>query len=174
MAFWELHDELTIFSPRQYWQTITFVSTAASVNATYIRFNDSVGGIQDIANITWALTLEPLPPAIYGRHASSNPFGLQDRNESLVIALLLASYSDAADDDTVEETARSLMALIEQDMRDLNAWDPFVYLNYAAQWQDPLASYGQANLQRLQAIAKEVDADGVFTYQVPGGFKLFR
>lgn len=91
-----------------------------------------------------------------------------------MIALLLASYSDAADDCTVEETARGLMALIEQDMRDLNAWDPFVYLNYAAQWQDPLASYGQANLQRLQAIAREVDADGVFTHQVPGGFKLFR
>jgi hypothetical protein len=48
----------------------------------------------------------------------------------------------------------------------------FIYMNYASPWQDPLASYGAANLERLRQVAKVYDPTGVFQRLQPGYFKL--
>jgi hypothetical protein len=50
--------------------------------------------------------------------------------------------------------------------------DPYLYLNYAASWQDPINSYGPASVANLQAVSRKYDPSGVFQKQVPGGFKL--
>lgn len=48
------------------------------------------------------------------------------------------------------------------------------YLNYAAQDQDPLGSYGEENLARLRAVSGKFDPRGMFQRNVPGGFKLVK
>lgn len=50
---------------------------------------------------------------------------------------------------------------------------PYLYQNYAAQKQNVLASYGDANLSKLRAIAKKYDSDQVFQKLQPGYFKLY-
>ncbi|KAK8142575.1 hypothetical protein G3M48_008556 [Beauveria asiatica] len=40
---------------------------------------------------------------------------------------------------------------------------PFIYLNYANKGQDPFASYGWENKQKLLKIQKDVDSAGIFT-----------
>jgi hypothetical protein len=50
---------------------------------------------------------------------------------------------------------------------------PYKYLNFAASFQDPLASYGGIELRRMKKVARKYDPTGVFQTQVPGGFKLF-
>lgn len=139
---------------------------------TYEHFNASMGDIEDVENIVYALTLEPLPPALYARHASSNPLGFQDRTQSLIIVLLTVSYTSEVDDAKVQQVSKAMMGGIEDDARKLNLLDPFVYLNYASSDQDPIASYGEENVQRLRSIAQAVDPEGVFRTQVPGGFKI--
>ena len=49
----------------------------------------------------------------------------------------------------------------------------FEYLNYADSSQDPIASYGADNVERLRATSRKYDPHGVFQKQVPGGFKLW-
>lgn len=56
--------------------------------------------------------------------------------------------------------------------RNMGMLHKFVYLNYANQAQDPIATYGQENVANLRAAAKKYDPRGVFQRQVPGGFKL--
>ncbi|KAK3307410.1 uncharacterized protein B0T15DRAFT_492889 [Chaetomium strumarium] len=46
------------------------------------------------------------------------------------------------------------------------------YLNYADKSQDPLATYGEANLRLMREVAAKYDPDGVFQRLCPGGFKL--
>ncbi|KAL1865059.1 hypothetical protein Daus18300_007406 [Diaporthe australafricana] len=161
-----------VYGERQFWATSTLVSTEEAIKMTYVHFNASLGAIEDVENIVFALTLEPLPPAFYARHASSNPLGLQNRTDSLIILLLTVSYTNEADDLTVQQAGKAMMAGIENDARKLDLLDPFVYLNYASSYQDPIASYGEENVQRLRSIAKAVDPNGVFQTQVPGGFKI--
>ena len=50
----------------------------------------------------------------------------------------------------------------------------WIYLNYANDDQDPIGSYGSANVAKLQAASKKYDPTGLFQTNVPGGFKLFK
>ncbi|RAK80234.1 FAD-binding oxidoreductase [Aspergillus fijiensis CBS 313.89] len=157
---------------RQLWLVTTFYTSVPMLNATYCHWNESLTAVQDVANVGWSLSLEPLPPAIYARHSSANSLGLSETTGSLMIALLSASWVDEADDARVEKAARDLIKEIEDDAREQKAYHPFKYLNYAAQWQDPIFSYGADSVERLWRAAWSVDPDLAFQDQVPGGFKL--
>lgn len=71
---------------------------------------------------------------------------------------------------TIESMLRASVVLAKES----GGFREFVYLNYALQAQDPIASYGTANVQRLESIAAVYDPSQVFQRLVPGGFKLFR
>ncbi|KAI0449942.1 putative oxidoreductase [Xylaria acuta] len=162
----------SVAGQRQYWATNTMVSSEAAINAAYLRFNESIPAFASIANISFGYTIEPLPPALYARHGDMNPLGLGKNNQSLLIGLFFASWTDQVDDEQVDKAARGLMKAIENDSHRLGSYIPFKYLNYAASWQDPIASYGVESVGRLRKVAREVDPHGVFTHQVPGGFKI--
>jgi hypothetical protein len=142
------------------------------LNAVYTLWNQSLASIQAVEGVVWAIDLEPLPPSFYARNYRSNALGLAGRQGTLVITQLAATWGDGADDAKVLSEARALMAAIETKARELNAFDPFVYANYAGPWQDPLASYGDISVRKLREVRSKVDPQGVFTYDVPGGFKL--
>ncbi|KAK3295294.1 uncharacterized protein B0H64DRAFT_322350 [Chaetomium fimeti] len=46
------------------------------------------------------------------------------------------------------------------------------YLNYADKSQDPMASYGEANIKLMKEVAAKYDPEQVFQKLCPGGFKL--
>ncbi|KAI0877362.1 hypothetical protein GGS24DRAFT_447517 [Hypoxylon argillaceum] len=48
----------------------------------------------------------------------------------------------------------------------------FIYLNYADSDQDPLGSYGVANIQLMKDVAAKYDPVGVFQTRIPGGYKI--
>lgn len=51
----------------------------------------------------------------------------------------------------------------------------FKYGNYCdGLTQDPLATYGETNIQRMREAAKKYDPTGVFQTRVPGGYKISR
>ncbi|KAL4930915.1 FAD-binding oxidoreductase [Aspergillus undulatus] len=154
--------------------TITHDSTFPVLKATYHRWNTSLSAIQGIDGIHWSLSLEPLPPAIYARAPQSNALGFDKRQKALVVTVLSATWESDHDDALVQETARALFAGIEEDARHLGSYDPFVYMNYAAKWQDPVASYGEESVRRLRGVSKSVDPRGVFKAggSLPGGFKI--
>lgn len=92
---------------------------------------------------------------------------------SLILCLLSNYWSDAADSPLVIATTQSLLRQIEEASRQEGVGERFQYINYAAESQDPIASYGAASQARLRAVSRKYDPDGVFQKQVPGGFKLF-
>ncbi|KAI0168533.1 FAD binding domain-containing protein [Pestalotiopsis sp. NC0098] len=58
--------------------------------------------------------------------------------------------------------------------RSLGSDQEFVYLPYADARQDPIGSYGAANVQRIRDAANKYDPSGFFQRRVPGGFKISR
>ncbi|KAL2820550.1 hypothetical protein BDW59DRAFT_150682 [Aspergillus cavernicola] len=171
----EIAEEQGSFSPdgrRQMMVVTTHGSTVSMLNATYLRWNSSLASIEAVPGIVWSISLEPLPPSIYARAPRKNSLGLGDGTEPLVVTLLSASWDDEADDARVEDAARGLFQGIEQDARRLDSYEPFVYLNYAAEWQDPVASYGRESVEKLQRVSRDVDPKAVFRTNMPGGFKI--
>lgn len=119
--------------------------------------------------------MDPIPTALYRRHANANAFGLANRGEkSLIVVMATMTWSNAEDDKVVNSAVRNLISTIERDVGKLGKLDPFIYINYAAAWQNPIASYGKASVDRLLMTQRKYDARRVFTYMVPGGFKLPR
>ncbi|KAK8043985.1 oxidoreductase [Apiospora rasikravindrae] len=160
---------------RQFWATHTFASTEAALNVTHSHFHDEfLPTIQSVPDIVVGYTMEPLPPALYAKHTDQNVLGLDNRSGSLVISLLTVSWTESTDDERVQNAGRALIEAIDKGLKEIGAHDPFVYLNYAAPWQDPIASYGPGNVEKLRKVADEVDPHEVFARQVPGGFKIQR
>ncbi|KOC17595.1 oxidoreductase FAD-binding protein [Aspergillus flavus AF70] len=157
---------------RQLTVVTTHGSTLPMLTAVYQHWDSSLKSVEGIRGMVWAISLEPLPPAIYARNASRNALGLADASGSLVVTLLSATWDDESDDEEVEKAARELFDNIDNDARKLGVHEPFVYLNYAAPWQDPISSYKSKNVELLKRVSQDVDPKRVFQTNVPGGFKL--
>ncbi|KAI1308545.1 hypothetical protein F5Y03DRAFT_393392 [Xylaria venustula] len=160
-------------SDRQASASLTIVSSASAINATVRAWNASIDSVRDIPGIMWAIGMDPLPPQLYARHARANALGLDGREgRALIIINFTAMWSNATDDDAVDKATRALITDIEHDVSELDALDPFVYVNYAAPWQLPMESYGEASIARLRRVRRTYDPKQVFTHLVPGGFKI--
>ncbi|KAB8204816.1 hypothetical protein BDV34DRAFT_235597 [Aspergillus parasiticus] len=157
---------------RQLTVVTTHGSTLPMLNAVYQHWDSSLKSVEGIPGMVWAISLEPLPPAIYTRHASKNALGLGDASGALVVTLLSATWDNELGDENVEKAARELFDNIDNEARKLGVYEPFVYLNYAAPWQDPISSYKSKNVELLKRVSLGVDPKRVFQTNVPGGFKL--
>jgi hypothetical protein len=49
---------------------------------------------------------------------------------------------------------------------------PYIFMNDASRDQNPIASYGSANVHKLKKIAEKYDPGEVFQNQQSGGFLL--
>ncbi|KAI1247925.1 hypothetical protein MGN70_010173 [Eutypa lata] len=92
----------------------------------------------------------------------------------LVINLLSLSWTDKVMDNSAYAFADSFIAEFRQAAESLNAFHPFVYINYANKGQDVFSGYGEKNLQTLSEIQQSIDPRGVFTSSGlwPGFFKV--
>ncbi len=84
----------------------------------------------------------------------------------------LIDWEDAADDDAVRSAAIAITDKWDQLSRQRGLSIPFVYMNDAGRDQDPLSSYGAANIARLKAVAGAYDPHHVFQNLQYDGFLL--
>lgn len=152
--------------------TTTFVPIEAMIIAAYDAWNSSLTSMRRVEGINWILNIEPVPPQMYRQGAADNALGLADRKRTLAVCLLSPTWPNQAQDEVVYAGARALMEDIEKRAKKLGVHDEYIYLNYAAPWQDPISSYGKASVKRLKKLRAKVDPHGVFTRRVPGGFKI--
>ncbi|KAG8629152.1 hypothetical protein KVT40_003017 [Elsinoe batatas] len=103
-----------------------------------------------------------------------NPLGLKPEDGPLTLVGLNLFWQDAADDNALIDIASDLLKAIKAEAVIRGLANDYVYMNYAAEFQDVIASYGAENKARLQAIAKKYDPQGVFQKLSPGYFKLDR
>ncbi|OAA67650.1 FAD-binding, type 2 [Cordyceps fumosorosea ARSEF 2679] len=103
-----------------------------------------------------------------------NALGLGNVQGHLVVNLLALSWNNRALDQEAYDYADQFIADFRQAAEHAKVFHPFIYLNYANKGQDPFASYGKKNHQRLLKIQKDVDPGGVFTSEGlwSGFFKL--
>jgi hypothetical protein len=72
----------------------------------------------------------------------------------------------------IQHSSWTLVSGIENAAIAQRAFNKFKYLNYAAPFQNPLASYSTALLAHLNAVSEKYDPHRVFQAGVPGNFKL--
>lgn len=102
----------------------TLVSNENVIKSAYEKWSASYPALTNVTNVVFSLILEPLPPAIYARHATTNALGFADRTEPLVIVELFASWANAADYGLVNTTMLSLLQDMNTVAQELGAWGP--------------------------------------------------
>lgn len=133
--------------------------------------NDTLQGVRMAENLQWIITIQGVVEP--SRSASRNPLGL-DRNAGPVVVIQFIGYwTKDADSAPIQGALRQLTDRVADAARQRNLLKDWIYLNYAAEWQDVFAGYGVANRARLRQISRRYDPRAVFQRDVPGGFKLF-
>lgn len=82
------------------------------------------------------------------------------------------SWDNKADDALFRRLASTGLEQLNEFAKSIGADNEYIYLNYADRSQNPLAGYGEENVEFMRMVAREYDPSGVFQNQVPGGFKL--
>jgi hypothetical protein len=83
-----------------------------------------------------------------------------------------AWWKKASDDATVLKFFSTVMKNVKAYAKGKDLDNDYIYMNYASEFEDPLASYGSANVAKLIAVSKKYDPAQVFQKLHPGYFKL--
>lgn len=136
----------------------------------------NVAGLDEVPNLSFSFTFQPVPTIItsVAKSRGGNSLGLDPEDGNLMNVLAVASWDTAADDALVEEQVKEVLARAKDEAVKMGLFNQYEYLNYAADWQDPIGGYGEEVKKGLQAVSTKYDPTGVFQRQVPGGFKLFK
>ncbi|KAF7870215.1 uncharacterized protein EAF02_009405 [Botrytis sinoallii] len=102
--------------------------------------------------------LNQFPVNIPAKSASAggNLLGVTPADGPLIVALLTATWGNIADDTVVDNTAKNMFDTIDAYAKASGFYNDWQYLNYAANWQDPIDGYGAVNKAKLQAASKSM------------------
>ena len=146
-----------------------FRPTAAIIQKVHQLWSKTITSISHVEGIAHLLILQRLPATRPG-----NSLGLDvSEDDSLVLLLLSITWTKSKDDTLINSVAQTLIEDIDHATKAAGLFKSFKYLNYAADFQDPIGGYGARSKAELRAMSQKYDPNGFFQSQVPGGFKLF-
>jgi hypothetical protein len=101
-----------------------------------------------------------------------NALGLNTAKGPYFVLNMSARWANAADDAAILAFFSTIIKTVKAEAQRRGLDNDYIYMNYASQFQDPIASYGAANVKRLLAVSKKYDPARVFQELHPGHFKL--
>ena len=161
---------------RQVYITNSFKNNLNLIREVYALTKKAFKALPQTPGVTLSFNIQPISAATTAQSVAKggNMLGLEPNDAGLVVCLFSVTWDNPAEDLQVQAVVRGLneaTVLLAKAQGLSNKW---IYLNYAANGQDPIAGYGAANKAKLQAASKKYDSHGLFQQNVPGGFKLFK
>jgi FAD/FMN-containing dehydrogenase len=160
---------------RQVTNTVTFHLNHEMLEDSFEIWNNSLSKVRNVPNIVYSWTLEPLPASMLAKSAASaggNVFGLPSNNQTLILGLLSASYTNPEDDGLILATTDQVTADIEARASTLGILEKWKYAGYAGRRQRVIESYGSKNVAFLRSVSRKYDPLQLFQKALPGGYKL--
>ena len=119
-------------------------------------------------------TIRTSPLPIPTHHVSKSPHKKTSHNQLTKhpVYLLYLTWKDSAHDEALHKAADDTIAEIKAASVESLTDNPYIYLNYAGEFQDPLGGYGLENVKKMKKLSRKYDPKGVFQKLVPGGWKL--
>lgn len=127
-----------------------------------------------VPGLVLSVVLQPLTASMLTAGCDKNSLGLCPSDGNLVLLDLTVQWSYANNDTLVNTASQRLIEEASSSALARGILHQYIYLNYALENQDPIASYGEQNLVELRSVSKKFDPGQVFQRLVPGGFKLYR
>jgi hypothetical protein len=116
-------------------------------------------------------------PTVFSKHSvekGGNVMGLDKEDRNAIMLLFDIAVKTADEEAIARPLLRSYGEQMQKFAADKGGLVNWQFMNYADAYQDPLASYGSENVEKIRAAAKKVDPEGIFQTKAPGGFKISR
>jgi hypothetical protein len=101
-----------------------------------------------------------------------NALGLNASKGPYFVMNMSSRWTNAADDAAILAFFSSIIKMVKAEAKAKGLDNEYIYMNYASQFEDPISSYGKANVERLRRVSKKYDPKQVFQELHPGHFKL--
>ncbi|OTB15927.1 hypothetical protein K445DRAFT_317556 [Daldinia sp. EC12] len=128
--------------------------------------------VREATGANQTFTIQPVPRnvAIQGEQKGGNPMNILKENHGWWTTIV--DWNNEKDDDLVRSVSIQTSEKWKQlgDERGLSV--PFLFMNDASRDQNPLASYGTENVNKLKQISQKYDASQLFQKQQNSGFLL--
>lgn len=114
-------------------------------------------------------------PTSFSKHSAErggNVLGLDKVDQNVIMLLFNIAVKTAEEEAAASPILFSYGKKMQEFAAEKKGLIDWQYLNYAAPSQDPLGSYGAENVEKLRAVAKKYDPEGIFQTRFPGGFKI--
>ncbi|KAM0278393.1 hypothetical protein ACHAQH_005215 [Verticillium albo-atrum] len=153
----------------------TFINDFEALQGVYNITMGIFAEVSHIPGLTWDFQFEPLSRRIQkaSQARGGNIMGVADVEEDLLIVFVMPLWSDAKYDDEVHAASEKWYRAVKEYTQSIDKDHPFEFANYAASYQDPMASYGQENLEFLRTVSRKYDPKSMFQMAVRGGYKLW-
>ncbi|KAK7703725.1 hypothetical protein SLS57_010832 [Botryosphaeria dothidea] len=156
-----------------YW-TATYKNDADLISFIVDTYIAEIDPIRNCTGLLPAATLQFIttPMIARMRERAGNALGLENEDEPLLLLNLNTMWKDEDDDDAILSACAKIIQRVNEKAKSMGLYHEYVYMNYASQYQDPIAGYGKENKARLMAVAERYDPERVFQELQPGYFKL--
>ncbi|CAE6510565.1 unnamed protein product [Rhizoctonia solani] len=130
--------------------------------------------LNSTSGLASAIIYQPISNSMIraGSKKGGNVLGLEPANDPLVIVSYLLSWLLPEDDNKVRTAMDKIIAASTDIAKSQDRLGQFIYLNYASTDQQPIQSYGPAQVEFLRQVKAKYDPHGVFEKLSRGGFKI--
>ena len=114
--------------------------------------------------LDFTLSYQPWPQTITsdGRQNGGNILRINAADGDLTNVDINLYWDRAIDDEFVYRKIKHLVNAGVETAKQNGVWNPYLYLNYAEKWQNPIRGYGKDNIRILKKISKNYDTMRTF------------
>ncbi|PGH02240.1 hypothetical protein AJ79_07689 [Helicocarpus griseus UAMH5409] len=159
---------------RNIFLTITFDNDFDMYKKAVEISNSHLKPFLEVPGLIWSLLFQPIPAVISeaSKANGGNILGIDRNSKNQILYLLYLTWTDPADDEALHAAAYDTLDEIKKESIKSGTANPYIYLNYAGEFQDVLSGYGVENVLKMKELSAKYDPDGVFQKLVPGGWKI--
>ncbi|PFH58139.1 hypothetical protein XA68_14101 [Ophiocordyceps unilateralis] len=165
------------FQPRGFRQvtaSVTIKNDYKTLREIWDASNAVYRSLPQNDKIDWIVELYPQPRVqqSYSLKYGGNSLGLANVKHDQIVIWLVSRWRDPSVDGIMEVAQKQFVAAVEAVANKHGTLSPFVYVNFAGSFQNPLCGYGAESVAHLKKMARKYDPQGVFQHLMSGGFKV--
>ncbi|KEY71816.1 hypothetical protein S7711_09025 [Stachybotrys chartarum IBT 7711] len=151
--------------------TLSCKNDLKTLQDIYDIHRDCASQLSGVHGLVLSLVFQPVLPQWVNK-GYATVLGLDDLAEPITIVEWSTKWDRSKDDALVNKVMKDTVRRAEAAAMANGAYHRYKFPNYCAEWQDPMAAYGEQNLEFLQGVSRRYDPEGLFQKGCLGGFKL--
>ncbi|PQE19482.1 6-Hydroxy-D-Nicotine Oxidase protein [Rutstroemia sp. NJR-2017a WRK4] len=146
----------------------------AKASELHDRLVEEIKSFIPDGNFITQCLFQPLSKIIGQRSAEAggNIMGVERQSENGLLFTIVIMVKTEEQETFVYPKAKAWLRGVQEFAATIDGNLDWIFMNYADPSQNPLASYGIENVQKMKDVAAKYDAGEVFQKLCPGGFKI--